>query len=63
MEHQSVAVEHDWTAEMWDWPLQHQDGVVKIINTKERFEADLECPFFTPKEIDVSRSKQENDNE
>ncbi len=49
----SVQVEHDWHEKVWDWPLQHNDGVVKVVDTPTKFEVGLEAPFFTPKEIDV----------
>lgn len=50
----SVAVNHDWEAKQWDWPLQANDGVVKVINTADKFEVGLDASFFTPKEIEVS---------
>ena len=50
---QQIEVGHNWAAEQWDWPLQHSDGVVKVIHTKEKFEVALDCPFFTPKEINI----------
>jgi len=53
MGERKIEVGHAWSAEQWDWPLQHQDGVVKLINTKEKFEVGLEVSFFTPKEIEV----------
>ncbi|CAI5439068.1 unnamed protein product [Caenorhabditis angaria] len=40
-------------AESWDWPLQHNDGVVKVTNTAEKFEVGLDAGFFGPKDIDV----------
>uniref|UniRef100_A0AC35FXJ0 SHSP domain-containing protein n=1 Tax=Panagrolaimus sp. PS1159 TaxID=55785 RepID=A0AC35FXJ0_9BILA len=49
----SVEVSHNWNAEQWDWPLQHNDGVVKVNNTAEKFEVGLDAAFFTPKEIEV----------
>lgn len=53
-----VKVEHNWpAADQWDWILQHNDGVVKVINTKDKFEVGLEVSYFTPNEIDVSYSK------
>uniref|UniRef100_A0A914BVI9 SHSP domain-containing protein n=1 Tax=Acrobeloides nanus TaxID=290746 RepID=A0A914BVI9_9BILA len=48
-----VQVQHNWNADQWDWPLQHNDGVVRIHNTPEKFEVGLDASFFTPKEIDV----------
>lgn len=41
-------------AETWDWPLQHADGVVNLINKRDSFSCDLEMPFFTARDIDVS---------
>jgi len=41
------------SADVWDWPLQRNDGMVLVHNGADRFEADLECPTFKPNEIDV----------
>jgi len=41
------------SADIWDWPLQHNDGMVLVHNGKDRFEADLEVPTFRANEIDV----------
>lgn len=41
-------------AQTWDWPLQHGDGMVNIVNNKDRFAADLEIPSFRANEIDVN---------
>uniref|UniRef100_A0A914WAC9 SHSP domain-containing protein n=1 Tax=Plectus sambesii TaxID=2011161 RepID=A0A914WAC9_9BILA len=49
----SVPLGHDWTGAQWDWPLQHNDGVVKMVNHKDLFEVWFDCQFFTPKEIEV----------
>ena len=27
-----------WTAGLWDWPLQKTDGMVQLVNTRDRFE-------------------------
>lgn len=48
-----IPLGHDWVGEQWDWPLQHNDGVVKMVNTKDKFEVGFDCQFFTPKEIEV----------
>ena len=48
-----VPISHEWVAEQWDWPLQHNDGVVKVLNTKEKFEVGLDVQFFRPNEIEV----------
>lgn len=42
------------SADIWDWPLQRNDGFVLVHNDRDRFEADLEVPTFRPNEIDVS---------
>ncbi|CAD5221008.1 unnamed protein product [Bursaphelenchus xylophilus] len=49
----SVPVGHEWTGESWDWPLQHNDGIVKVHNTKDKFEVGLDVQYFTPNEIEV----------
>ncbi|GMR35715.1 hypothetical protein PMAYCL1PPCAC_05910, partial [Pristionchus mayeri] len=37
----------------WDWPLQTDDGVVKVINDEDKFEVHLDAQYFTPKEVKV----------
>ncbi|CAD6187960.1 unnamed protein product [Caenorhabditis auriculariae] len=54
----SIEVTHD-SASTWDWPLQHNDGVVKVHNTKDKFEVGLDVQFFTPKDIEVKVSGQD----
>uniref|UniRef100_A0A0K0EEJ2 SHSP domain-containing protein n=1 Tax=Strongyloides stercoralis TaxID=6248 RepID=A0A0K0EEJ2_STRER len=54
----NIPVDSD-AAEAWDWPLQQADGVVKVYNTKEKFEVGLECHFFAPNEIEVKVSGNE----
>ncbi|GMR47744.1 hypothetical protein PMAYCL1PPCAC_17939 [Pristionchus mayeri] len=49
----SIKVEHNWEGQQWDWPLQHNDGVVKVHNDKEKFEVALDAQHFTPSEIQV----------
>jgi len=54
----SIPVGHDTTASnVWDWPLQHSDGVVRVTNTNEKFEVGLDVQFFTPNEIEVRHSQ------
>ncbi|KAI1711648.1 hsp20/alpha crystallin family domain-containing protein [Ditylenchus destructor] len=48
-----VEVTHNWTADQWDWPLQHADGVVLVNNTNDRWEVELDAQQFTPNEIEV----------
>ncbi|GMR61850.1 hypothetical protein PMAYCL1PPCAC_32045 [Pristionchus mayeri] len=38
---------------LWDWPLQANDGVVKVHNDPDKFEVDLDAQYFTPQEIQV----------
>ncbi|GMT23656.1 hypothetical protein PFISCL1PPCAC_14953, partial [Pristionchus fissidentatus] len=47
----SVTIEHNWEGAQWDWPLQHNDGVVKVHNDKDKFEVALDAQHFTPSEI------------
>lgn len=37
----------------WDWPLQSNEEVVKVINTTDRFEVGLDASFFGPKDVEV----------
>uniref|UniRef100_A0A914DNJ3 SHSP domain-containing protein n=1 Tax=Acrobeloides nanus TaxID=290746 RepID=A0A914DNJ3_9BILA len=55
----TVPISHDWVGETWDWPLQHNDGVVKVLNTKEKFEVGLDVQFFRPNEIEVKVANNE----
>uniref|UniRef100_A0A914VMA1 SHSP domain-containing protein n=1 Tax=Plectus sambesii TaxID=2011161 RepID=A0A914VMA1_9BILA len=53
MESTMIPMSHDWAGKEWDWPLQHEDGTVKVNNTADHFDVQLDCQFFTPKEIEV----------
>jgi HSP20 family molecular chaperone IbpA len=44
---------------MWDWPLQHTDGEVKVYNGDDKFEVALQVQFFKPNEIDVKVCTEE----
>ncbi|CDW55484.1 small heat shock protein [Trichuris trichiura] len=48
-----LPVRHDWTADMWDWPLQSNEGIARVKNDASGFEVNLEVPYFTPNEIEV----------
>lgn len=50
----AVETTHEWQPDRWDWPMQHNDGVVKVINTPDKFEVGLEVHYFTPKEVEVN---------
>ncbi|KAH7720626.1 HSP-12.2 protein [Aphelenchoides avenae] len=47
-----IEVTTDHKSEL-DWPLQHNDGQVEVIDTPEKWEINLEAGFFLPKEVDV----------
>ncbi|KAK0417040.1 hypothetical protein QR680_012800 [Steinernema hermaphroditum] len=55
----TVPLTHEWAGEVWDWPLQNNDGVVRVTNTKEKFEVGLDVQFFAPSEIEVKVSGQD----
>uniref|UniRef100_A0A0M3IKF0 SHSP domain-containing protein n=1 Tax=Ascaris lumbricoides TaxID=6252 RepID=A0A0M3IKF0_ASCLU len=59
LEMSTIPVSHNWVGELWDWPLQSADGVVKVTNTTEKFEVGLDVQYFTPNEIEVKVSGQE----
>lgn len=40
---------------MRDWHLQSNDDTTMIINEKDRFELDLEVPYFKMEEINVPK--------
>ncbi|KAI6235782.1 Heat shock protein Hsp-12.2 [Aphelenchoides besseyi] len=50
----SVPVEHNWSAEQFDWPLQHQDGVVSVTNTSDKWSVGFDVQHFKPDEIQVN---------
>uniref|UniRef100_A0A1I8BDY3 SHSP domain-containing protein n=1 Tax=Meloidogyne hapla TaxID=6305 RepID=A0A1I8BDY3_MELHA len=50
---QPIEITHEWTAQQWDWPLQHNDGVVRIHDLPNRWEVGLDVAYFTPNEIEV----------
>lgn len=50
---QPIEVTHEWSAQQWDWPLQHNDGVVRVLDSSDRWEVGLDVAYFTPKEIEV----------
>lgn len=54
MADKAIEVQHSWKTEQWDWPLQHNDGVVRVTNTSDKFEVALDAQYFTPKEIEVN---------
>ncbi|KAJ1363617.1 hypothetical protein KIN20_023522 [Parelaphostrongylus tenuis] len=37
----------------WDFPLQHNDEFVKIIDDSKHFQVGLDAKFFSPNEIEV----------
>lgn len=50
----NIEVTHDLpSAGQWDWPLQHNDGVVRLRDLPDHWEIDLDTINFTPKEIEV----------
>lgn len=59
MPDRKIDIEHNWTAEMWDWPLEHHDGITRVHNDSKRFEVHLSVPYFTPKEVDVEVTKDQ----
>ena len=48
-----VATSHNWSADQWESPLQHSDGVVQVNNSDRSFEVGLDCAYFAPDEIDI----------
>lgn len=48
-----VPLTHNWAADTWDWPLEKNDGVVKVLNTKDQFQVGLAVADFRPDEIKV----------
>ena len=38
---------------LWDWPLQGQDGIVRVIEDDKHFEVGLDATYFVAKDISV----------
>ncbi|KAI3415439.1 hypothetical protein GPALN_005047 [Globodera pallida] len=53
---QIVDVTHDLATDLWDWPLQHEDGVVHVHNGHDCWEVALDAAFFRPDEIEINLS-------
>ena len=49
-------------APQWDWPLQHNDGIVKVQDLPDRWEVDMDMAYFTPQEIEVRIKSQLEDH-
>ena len=50
---QPIEVTHEWSGQQWDWPLQHNDGVVRVLDSSDKWEVGLDVAYFTPNEIEV----------
>jgi crystallin, alpha B len=51
---QRIPISHDEpVAQQWDWPLQHNDGIVKVQDLNDRWEVDMDMAYFAPNEIEV----------
>ena len=48
-----VEVEHRWSADMWDWPMEQGAGLVRVNNGPDKFEVSLHAPYYLPNEINV----------
>jgi len=48
----SIELAHNFKEALWDWPIGN-DGIVKVTNTHEKFEVQLDAQLFTPNEIQV----------
>uniref|UniRef100_A0A914H1R1 SHSP domain-containing protein n=1 Tax=Globodera rostochiensis TaxID=31243 RepID=A0A914H1R1_GLORO len=53
---QIVDVTHDLATDLWDWPLQHEDGVVQVHNGQNGWEVGLDVGVFRPNEIEINLS-------
>jgi len=49
-----VPLTHNWSAETWDWPLERNDGVIKVVHAGNKFEVGLAVGEYRPDEIKVS---------
>uniref|UniRef100_A0A914HK71 SHSP domain-containing protein n=1 Tax=Globodera rostochiensis TaxID=31243 RepID=A0A914HK71_GLORO len=52
---EQIGVTHDFASDYWDWPLQHEDDLVRVVNEPDRWEVGLDAGFFAPNEIQVNR--------
>ncbi len=35
-------MDHSWTTQLWDWPLQQNDGIAPLHNDYKGFEVELQ---------------------
>jgi len=53
------SLSHYWSADDWDWPLQFNEQMVRIENTRSHFRVLLDVRYFAPNEIQVKAFGEE----
>jgi len=47
------------SSDSWDWPLHTSSDFVPVINTKDKFQVELEAKQFAPEDIEVKTQENE----